>query len=64
MGNISLDYFVVIETKLDISFPSAQFHINGYQVRARRDRDKSRGGLIERKKRFYTQTIEKFRTKI
>ena len=47
MGDISLDYFIVSETKLDSSFPSAQFHINGYQVRARRDRDKSGGGLIE-----------------
>ena len=47
MSDISLDYFVVSETKLDSSFPSAQFHINGYEVRARRDRDKSGGGLIE-----------------
>ena len=35
MSDISLDYFVVSETKLDSSFPSAQFHINGYEVRAR-----------------------------
>ena len=49
MANISLDYFLVSETRLDISFPSAQFHINGYKVRAwrERERDKSRGGLID-----------------
>ena len=47
MSDIFLDYFVVSETKLDSSFPSAQFHINGYEVRAQRDRDKSGGGLIE-----------------
>ena len=47
MSDISLEYIVVSETKLDSSFSSAQFHINGYEVRARRDRDKSGGGLIE-----------------
>ena len=38
MSDISLDYFVVSETKLDSSFPSAESHINGYKVRARRDK--------------------------
>ena len=33
MSGISLDYFVVNETKLDSSFPSAQFNIDGYEVR-------------------------------
>ena len=47
MSGISLDYFVVSETKLDSSFPSAQFHINEYKVRAQRDGDKNGGGLIE-----------------
>ena len=41
-----LDYLIVSETELDNSFPSTQFHINGYKVRARRDRDKNGGGLI------------------
>ena len=64
MSDISLDYFVISETKLDGSLPSAQFHINGYKVRARRYRDKSGGGLIEFvKERFYMQTTEKVRTK-
>ena len=37
MSGISLNNFVVSETKLDNSFQSVQFHANGYEVRARRD---------------------------
>ena len=44
---LSLDYFVLSETKLDESFPKAQFTLDGYKIRARRDRNKFRGGLIE-----------------
>ena len=62
-----LDYFVISETKLDDSFPTAQFNIEGYEVRARRDRDKNGGGLIEfvkqgvicrRLKEYETKTSE------
>ena len=64
MSDISLDYFVVSETKLDSSFPSAQFHINGYEVRARRDRDKSGGGLIEFvRKGFISKRLKKLEPK-
>ena len=31
--DILLDYFVLSETKLDKSFPTAQFHIVGYEIR-------------------------------
>ena len=41
IGRLQLDYFVVSETKLDSSFPSAQFHIGNYEIRNRKDRDKS-----------------------
>ena len=44
---LQLHYFVISETKLDTSFPSAQFHIGDYKIRTRRDRDKSGGGLTE-----------------
>ena len=44
---LQLHYFVISETKLDTSFPSAQFHIGDYKIRTLRDRDKSGGGLIE-----------------
>ena len=41
------DYLLISETKLYESFPNAQFKPNGYEVRARRDRHKHEGGLIE-----------------
>ena len=47
LKHISLDYFVLSETKLDNSFPCAQFQISDYEIRARRDRNKYGGGLIE-----------------
>ena len=42
-----LAYLVLSETKLDSSFPAAQFHIPGYQIRARRDQNKYGGGVIK-----------------
>ena len=47
LKELPLDYLVISETKLDDSFPNAQFKINGYEARARRDRNKHEGGLIE-----------------
>ena len=44
---LSLDYLILSETKLDESFPNAQFTLDGYEIRARRDRNKFGGGLIE-----------------
>ena len=38
--NIPLDYFVLSGTKLDKSFPIAQLHIPGYEMRSRKDRNK------------------------
>ena len=32
-----LDYFVLSETKLDDSFPSAQFYIENFEIGNRRD---------------------------
>ena len=45
--DLSLDYFVLSETKLDESFPTAQFTLEGYEIRSRKDRGKYGGGLIE-----------------
>ena len=39
-GKLQLDYFVLSETKLDDSFPSAQFYIENFEIKNRRDRDK------------------------
>ena len=47
MKTSSLDYFILIETKIDESFPTFQFNVEGYEIRARRDRDKYGRGLIE-----------------
>ena len=44
---LSPDYLVLSETKLDDSFPSAQFNLPNYEIRAGSDRDKNGGGLIE-----------------
>ena len=45
---ISLDYLVLSETKIDQGFPTAEFYIKGYEVRTRRDRDKYTWGRINR----------------
>ena len=42
----NIDILVVGETKLDLSFPSSQFHIDGYSQPYRRDRDRNGGGVI------------------
>ena len=44
---LSLDYFVLSEAKLDKSFPKAQFILDDYEFKARRNRNKFGGGLIE-----------------
>ena len=38
---------VLAETKINYEFPSAQFNIENYEIRNRRDRNKFGGGLIE-----------------
>ena len=47
MKDLSLTYFVISETKLDETFPSAIFNLDEYEIRARRDRNKFGGGLLE-----------------
>ena len=41
--DIPLDYFVLSKIKLDKSFGTAQFHIPGYEIRARKGRNKYGG---------------------
>ena len=43
-GNI--DMFVLTETKLDVSFPTAQFCIEGFSTPYRLDRDRNGGGIL------------------
>ena len=47
LKDVPLDYLVISEIELDESFPNVQFKLNQYEVRARRDRHKHGGGLIE-----------------
>ena len=48
MKTLSLDdYLILSETKIEESFPTSQFNVEGYEIRARRDQDKYVGGLIE-----------------
>ena len=47
IGRLQLDYFVISEIKLGSRFPSAQFQIVDYEIRNRKDRNKTGGGLIE-----------------
>ena len=43
-GNI--DILMISETKLDVSFPTSQFYINGYTSRYRLDRNDKGGGIL------------------
>ena len=36
---LNLNYFIVNDTKIDLSFPSAQFTIENYEIEIRRDRN-------------------------
>ena len=51
LDDLQLDYFEISETKLDDSFPSAQFAVEKHEIRGRRDGDGHGGGLIEFVKR-------------
>ena len=39
MKTLSLDYLILSENNIDESFPTSQFNAEGYEIRARRDRD-------------------------
>ena len=47
MKTLSLEYLILNETKIDESFLTAQFNVEGYEIRARHDWDKYAGGLTE-----------------
>ena len=47
LQDLKINYFVLSETKLDKSFPTSQFHLSGYKIRERKDRNKYGSGLIE-----------------
>ena len=41
-----LDVLMITETKLDDSFPEQQFHIEGFNIPFRLDRNRHGGGLL------------------
>ena len=47
LQDLQLNYFVLNKTKSDKSFPTSQFYLLGYEIRARKDRNKYGGGLLE-----------------
>ena len=64
-GKLKLDYFALSETKLDNSFPRAQFYIENFEIRNRRDRDKNGDGLIEFvRKGLITKKIKEYESKV
>ena len=64
ISELSLDYLVLSKTKIDQSFSAAHFYIKGYDVRARRDRDKHGCCLIEFvKKGFSSKRLKEYETK-
>ena len=61
LHDLQLEYFVISETKLDDSFPFAQFTIENYEIRGRRDRwarGSTRGIICKRVKQFETVIFE------
>ena len=63
-GALSLDCFVLAETKISDEFPNAQFLLENYETRNRKDRAKHGGGLIEYvRKRLFHKTMQIFQTK-
>ena len=45
--SLPLDYLVLSKSKLGESFPNAQLNLDGYEIRARRDRNKNGGDLVK-----------------
>ena len=65
LHDLQLEYFVISETELDDSFPIAQFAIENYENRARRDRDGQGEGLIKFIKRsIICKSVKQFETVI
>ena len=63
LDNLQLEDCVISETKLDNSFLSAQFAIENYEIRARRNRDGYVGGLIKFAKRgIICKRVKQFET--
>lgn len=47
MHHVQFEYFVISGTKLDHSFPLAQFKLADYEIRARKDGDGNRDRIMK-----------------
>ena len=45
MKYLELDYFVIRQTKINESFPSQQFAMDNFEIKARKDRDCHEGAF-------------------
>ena len=62
---LQLDYFILSETTINDSFPSAQFDMGGYEIRARTERNRMDGGIMEYVRRgVICKRLTDFETKI
>ena len=65
LHDLQLYYFVISETKLDDSFPSAQFAIENNEIWGRRDRDGHGAGMTVFVKRgIICKRVKQFETVI
>ena len=46
LQGLQLNYFVLSEIKLDKRFPTRQYRLSRYQIRARKDQNKYGGELL------------------
>ena len=60
INDVPLDYFVISKTKLEN--PNALLTMSNYEIWARRDRDKHKGGLIEFVKVLCAKELGKYAT--
>ena len=51
----NIDILTIAETKLDCTFPTAQYIVEGYNEPFRKDRNKNGGGLLVMSRRIYPQ---------
>ena len=63
-GDLSLDYFVLSETKINGDFPDSRSFLENYEIRNRKDKTKKGDGMIECvRKGLPHKTIKIFKTK-
>ena len=63
-GDLSLDYFVLVKTKINDEFANSQFLLQNYEIGNMRDKAKNGDGLIEYVRTWLPhKTMKIFQTK-